>query len=68
MAGDEDRILEEALGNLREASERLRATRNRMLAAGMPDHPSHRDLFVRVSTALAMSEAAFVEAQRTLGR
>jgi hypothetical protein len=68
MAGDEDRILEEALDNLREASERLRATRNRMLASGMPNQPSHRDLFVRVSTALAMSEAAFVEARRRIGR
>jgi hypothetical protein len=42
MAGDEDRILEEALDNPREASERLTATRNRTLAwpgLGMPDRP-----------------------------
>ncbi len=65
----EERILEEALDNLREATQRLRATQNRMLAAAMPDQPAaHRDLFVRVSTALAMTEAAFVEARRRLGK
>jgi len=39
-----------------------------MLAAGMYDHPNYRDLFVRVSTALAMTEASFVEARRRLGQ
>jgi hypothetical protein len=38
-----------------------------MLAAGMPELPNYRDLFVRVSTALAMSEASIVEARRRLG-
>ncbi len=64
----EERILEEALDNLREATQRLRATENRMLAAAMPDQPAYRDLFVRVSTALAMTEAAFVEARRRLSK
>ncbi len=68
MADNEERILEEALDNLREATQRLRATENRMLAAGMPDRPRHRALFVRVSAALAMTEAAFVEARRRLGK
>ena len=68
MANNEESILEEAMDNLREASQRLRATQNRMLAAGLPDKPNHRDLFVRVSSALAMTEAAFVEARRRLGR
>ena len=68
MADNEEPILEEALDNLREATQRLRATENRMLAAGMPDRPGYRDLFVRVSTALAMTEAAFVEARRRLGK
>ena len=67
MANDEEPVLEEALDNLREATQRLRATENRMLAAGMPDRPRYRDLFVRVSAALAMTEAAFVEARRRLG-
>ena len=61
-------ILEEALDNLREATQRLRATENRMLAAGMHEQPNYRDFFVRVSTALAMSEASIVEAQRRLGK
>ena len=60
-------ILEEALDNLREATQRLRATENRMLAAGMHEQPNYRDLFVRVSTALAMSEASIVEARRRRG-
>ena len=40
MADNEEPILEEALDNLREATQRLRATENRMLAAGMPDRPN----------------------------
>ena len=67
MADNVEPILEEALDNLREATQRLRATQNRMLAAGMYDHPNYRDLFVRVSTALAMTEASLVEARRRLG-
>jgi hypothetical protein len=38
-----------------------------MLAAGMHELPHYRDLFVRVSTALAMTEASIVEAHRRLG-
>ena len=59
-------ILEEALDNLREATQRLRATQTRMLAASMHEQPNFRDLFVRVSTALAMTEASIVEARRRL--
>ena len=68
MADNEESILEEALDNLREATQRLQATENRMLASGMPDRPGYRGLFVRVSTAPAMSEAAFVDARRRLGK
>jgi hypothetical protein len=67
VADNVEPILEEALDNLREATQRLRATENRMLAAGMPEQPNYRDLFVRVSTALAMTEASIVEARRRLG-
>jgi hypothetical protein len=67
MTDNVEPILEEALDNLREAIQRLRATENRMLAAGMHDQPNYRDLFVRVSTALAMTEASIVEARRRLG-
>ena len=68
MGDNVEPILEETLDNLREATQRLRATQNRMLAAGMPDQPNYRDLFVRVSTALAMTEASIVEARRRLGK
>jgi hypothetical protein len=68
VADNVEPILEEALDNLREATQRLRATENRMLAAGMHDHPNYRDLFVRVSTALALTEASIVEARRRLGK
>ena len=57
-----------SLDELREATQRRRATQNRMLAAGMPDRPSCRDLFARVSTAPAMTEAAFAEARRRPGK
>ncbi len=48
--------------------ERLGATENRMLAASMADQPKYRDLFVRVVTALGMTESSFVEARRRLGK
>jgi hypothetical protein len=67
VAENVEPILEKALDNLREATQRLRATENRMLVAGMHDQPNYRDLFVRVSTALAMTEASFAEARRRLG-
>ncbi len=66
MPNNEEPILEEALENLREATQRLRATEHRMLAAGMHDNPNHRTLFLRVGTALAMTEAAFIETRRRL--
>jgi hypothetical protein len=65
---DEDTILEEAMGNLRESVQRLRATRSRLGSAGLEDHPNYRDLSHRVSSALAMTEAAFMEAKRTAER
>ena len=61
-------IVEESLDNLREATQRLRATQNRMLAADMQDQPNYRHLFVQVSTALAITEASIVEARRMLGK
>jgi hypothetical protein len=67
VADNVEPILEETLENLRESTQRLGATENRMLAAGMHDQPNYRDLFVRLSTALAMTEASIVEARRRLG-
>jgi hypothetical protein len=57
-------ILDEAMENLMEAARLVRATQNRLWSAGMDDHPNYRDLTHRVSSALAMTEAAYVEARR----
>jgi ABC-type enterobactin transport system permease subunit len=50
--------------NLKEAARLVRATQNRLWSAGKIDHPNYRDLTHRVMTALAMTEAAYVEARR----
>jgi hypothetical protein len=61
---DEDSILEEAMDNLKEAGERIRATQSLLRSQGMTDGENHRDLLMRLSTALAMTEAAYLEARR----
>jgi hypothetical protein len=61
---DEEVLLDEAMDNLREATQRIRATQNRLWSTGMDEHPNYRDLTRRVMMALAMTEAAFVEARR----
>jgi hypothetical protein len=64
---DEDTVLEEAMDNLKEAGQRIRATQSLMRSQGMTDGENHRDLLTRLSTALAMTEAAYLEARRTYG-
>jgi hypothetical protein len=61
---DEESIIEEAIDNLIEAAQRIRATQNRLWSAGLDDHPNYRNLCHRISSALAMTEAACVEARR----
>ena len=61
---NEDSVLEEAMDNLREAAQRIRATQNVMYSRDMTEDVSYRELLVRLSTALAMTEAAYVEAKR----
>jgi hypothetical protein len=61
---DEDTVLEEAMDNLKEADQRKRATQSLMRSQGMTDGEDNRDLLTRLSTALAMAEAAFLEARR----
>jgi hypothetical protein len=61
---DEDTALEEAMDNLRVAGQRIRATQNLMRSQGMTDGENYRDLLTRLSTALAMTEAAYLEARR----
>ena len=57
-------ILDEATDNLREAVQRIRATRNRLRASVLNDDHDYGELAYRISAALAMTEAAFVEARR----
>jgi predicted RNase H-like HicB family nuclease len=61
---DEDTVLEEAMENLKEAGQRIRATQSLMPSQGMTDGETYRDLLTRLSTALAMTEAAYFEAKR----
>ena len=64
MARDEEPILEEALDNLREATQRVRAIQAAMRASGLDGDPRFRDLTFRVANALAAAEAAGLEARR----
>jgi hypothetical protein len=61
---DENTVLDEAMDNLKEAGQRIRATQNLMRSQGMTDGENYRDLLTRLSTALAMTEAAYLEARR----
>ena len=60
----DDSVLEEAIANLREAAQRVRATQNLMHSQGMTENVNYRELLMRLSTALAMTEAAYMEARR----
>jgi hypothetical protein len=57
---NEDSVLEEAVDNLRGAAQRIRATQNVMHARGMTEEVNYRELVTRLSTALAMTEAALM--------
>jgi hypothetical protein len=61
---DEDTVLEEAIDNLKEAGQRIRATQSLMRSQGMIDDGDYRELVSRLSTSLAMVEAAYMEARR----
>jgi hypothetical protein len=53
---DEDTVLEEAMDNLKEAGQRIRATQSLMRSEGMTDGENYRDLLTRLSTALVMTK------------
>jgi hypothetical protein len=61
---DKGTVLEEAMDNLKEARQRIRATQSLLRSQGMTDGENHRDLLTRLSAALAMTEAAYLEARR----
>jgi hypothetical protein len=60
----DDSILDEVQDNTREAGQRLRASLNLMRSQGMLDDNDFRELVTRLSTALAMTEAAYLEARQ----
>jgi hypothetical protein len=61
---DEDTVLEEAMDNLKEAGQLIRSTQSLMRSVSKTEGENHRDLLTRLSAALAMTEAAYLEAQR----
>jgi hypothetical protein len=60
---NEDSVLDEIQDNTKEAGQRLRASLNLMRSQGMLDDNDYRELVSRLSTALAMTEAAYLEAR-----
>ena len=63
---EDDSVLDEATDNLKEAGQRIRAAQSLMRSQGMTSEAgeNHRDLLTRLSTPLAMTEAAYLEARR----
>ena len=61
---DENAVLEEAMEYLKEAGQRIRATQSLMRSQGMIDDADYRELVSRLSTSLAMVEAAYMEGRR----
>jgi len=57
-------VLEEAMDNLKVAGQRIRATQSLIRSQGMIDDADYRELVSRLSTSLAMVEAAYMEARR----
>ena len=54
------------MDNLKEAGQRIRATQSLLRSQGMNEGENYRDLLTRLSTALAMTEAAYLEARRLM--
>jgi hypothetical protein len=64
---NEDSVLDEIQDNTREAGQRLRASLNLLRSQGILDDGNYRELVTRLSTALAMTESAYLEARRRSG-
>jgi hypothetical protein len=60
---NENTVLDEAMDNLREALQRIRATQHLLRAQGITEGENYRELVMRLSTALAMVEASYMEAR-----
>ena len=65
---DEDTVLEEAMDNLKEAGHRIRATQSLIRSQGKLEDADYRELDLRLSTSLALVEAAYMETRRSLGK
>ena len=61
---DEDTLLDEAMDNLKEAGQLIRATQSLLRSQGKLDDADYRELALRLSSSLAMVEAAYMEARR----
>ena len=61
---DENTVLQEAMNNLKEAGQRIRATQSLIRSQGKLDDADYRELDLRLSTSLALVEAAYMEARR----
>lgn len=59
-----DSVLDEIQDNTKEAGQRLRVSLNLFRSQGMLDDVNYREPTTRLSTALAMTEAAYLEARR----
>ena len=60
----DEAVLEEIQENTKEAGQRLRASLSVLRSQGMLDDADYRELASRLSTSLAMVEAAYMEARR----
>jgi hypothetical protein len=60
----DDAVLDEIQENTKEAGQRLRASLSLLRSQGIVDDADYRELVSRLSTPLAMVEAAYMEARR----
>jgi hypothetical protein len=60
----DEAVLVEIQDNTKEAGQRLRASLSLLRSQGMLDDADYRELASRLSTSLAMVEAAYMEARR----
>jgi len=61
---DDEAVLVELQDNTKEAGQRLRTSLSLLRSQGMLDDADYRELASRLSTSLAMVEAAYMEARR----
>ena len=60
----DDAVLDEIQENTKEAGQMLRASLSLLRSQGKLDDADYRELDLRLSTSLAMVEAAYMEARR----